>query len=89
MEIIEDHSVTCKFLAGNQTVDLKKYAKSPGVYCNRVKYKTMKIEVEKKLEDEDWLTPGEVLDWIKKEFPTDMHLSYSQNKRHSTMLEEN
>jgi len=38
----------------------------------------MKIEIEKKLEGENWLTPGEVLDWIKSNYPLNQHLSYSQ-----------
>ena len=38
----------------------------------------MKIEIEMKLETENWLTPGEILTWRKKEFPIDKYLSYSQ-----------
>ena len=38
----------------------------------------MKIEIEKRLEEQNWLTAGDILSWIKKEFPIDKHLSYSQ-----------
>jgi len=38
----------------------------------------MKIEIERKLEEEDWLTPGQVLKWVQLNFSLDCHLSYSQ-----------
>ena len=45
---------------------------------SKLVYKELKIEIEKELEEENWLTPKDVLDWIKKEFPINSHLSYSQ-----------
>jgi len=75
IEIIEDHSSTCKFKVGNNTYDYEKNQKLNG---NQKTLKTMKIEIEKKLEGENWLTPAEVLDWIKSNCPLNQHLSYSQ-----------
>ena len=75
IEIIEDHSASCKFIPGNSSYDLKKNNK---LSTNKRNYKTMKIEIHKKLEEENSMTPGEALDWIKKNFNIDNHLSYSQ-----------
>ena len=75
IEIIQDHSLTCKYLPGN---DVKDFNKNSNCHSNKMVYKLMKLEIEKKLEDESWLTPKEVLDWNKDNFSIDKHLSYSQ-----------
>ena len=75
IEIIQDHSLTCKYLPGN---DVKELNKNSNCHSNKMVYKLMKLEIEKKLEDESWLTPKEVLDWNKDNFSIDKHLSYSQ-----------
>ena len=75
IEIIQNHSSTCKFIAVHETIG------EQGIQtfeANKQMYKTMKIEIIKKLEEQDWLTPGEILDWIKKNFPVNMHLSYNR-----------
>ena len=36
----------------------------------------MEIEIEMKLEDENWFSPGELLKWIKDSFTIDESLSY-------------
>ena len=70
IEIIQEHSKTCKYIVGNTTTDFNQ--------ASTRTYKTMKIEIIKKLEEEDWLTPSQVLKWIELNFPLDCHLSYSQ-----------
>lgn len=73
IEITQEHSKTCKYMAGNTTTEFKNNIPS----SIRI-YKTTKIEIEKKLEEEDWLTPLQVLKWIQDKFPLESHLSYSQ-----------
>ena len=75
IEITNDHASTCKFLVGNVTKD---FTKNTTLNTDKKAYKTVKIEIEKKLEEENWLTPGEILKWVKEHFTIDMHLSYSQ-----------
>lgn len=75
IEIIADHSPTCKFLPGN---DVHDFNKNPHLNPNRKIYQNMKIQIEKKLESENWLTPGEVETWMKAEFPIENHFSYQQ-----------
>ena len=74
IEIIQEHSESCQFLPGNSVNDFKK----SNLALNKLVYKKMKIEVEKKLEEENWLSPGELLNWINKSFPVDSHLNYQQ-----------
>ena len=38
----------------------------------------MRLEIEKHLEEHNWVTPGDALKWIKENFTIDMHLSYQQ-----------
>ena len=75
IEIINEHSKTCKFKPGNNIHDL---SKNINLGNDKRIYKTMKIEIEKKLEEESWSTPGEILSWIKLNFPIENHLHYSQ-----------
>ena len=75
IDIINEHSDNCKFKLGNNTKD---FNKNKNLSSSKINYKTMKIEVEKKLEDENWLTPSEVLEWIKTNFDIQNHLSYQQ-----------
>ena len=74
IEVTSDHSSTCKFQAGNHAQD---FIKNTELDTAKRTYKTMKLSIEKHLEDHSWLTPGEVLKWIKESFSIDMHLSYS------------
>ena len=53
IEIIQEHSKTCKYIVGNITTDFNQ--------APTRKYKTMKIEIIKKLEEEDWLPPAQIL----------------------------
>jgi len=75
IEIIKEHSKSCKFIIGNESKEIKT---NTLLSLNKINYKTMKIEIEKKLEDENWPTPKEVLDWIKKSFEIANHLTYNQ-----------
>ena len=56
IEIIVDHSDTCKYIPGNKAKDFEKNTK---ILANFLIYKSMKTEIEMKLETENWLTPGE------------------------------
>ena len=75
IEVIAQHSSTCKYIIGNNVTDMNK---NKLLYQSKATFKIMKTEIEKKLENSSWLTPKEVLDWIQKEFTIDCHLSYSQ-----------
>ena len=75
IEIIEDHSKTCKFILGNQSVD---FNKNQTLKPDKRMYKSMVLEIEKKLEDQNWLTPAEVLKWIKSSYTIEKHLDYTQ-----------
>ena len=87
IEIIHDHSPSCKFIPGNDTHD---FQNNTSLNANKRIYKTMKLAIEKKLEEENWSTPGEILNWIKAEFSIDHHLSYAQvNEVVQTWREKN
>jgi hypothetical protein len=75
IEIMQDHSATCKYIPGNEAHD---YSRNRNLNPTKKLYKVMKEEVNKKLEEEDWLTPIEIVKWIKATFPINQHLNYSQ-----------
>jgi len=75
IEISADHSPTCKFVIGNKTTN---FSKNSSLNINKANYKTMKCEIEKQLEEKNWLTPGEILSWMKENFTVEKLLSYSQ-----------
>ena len=74
IEISSEHSETCKYQPGNETTY---FAGNTELNANKLVYKKMKIEIEKKLEEEDWSTPAEILKWILANFSIQNHLSYS------------
>jgi len=65
----------CRYLPGNQVKD---FQKNTNLNPKKLAYKEMKQEIEKKLENESWLSPKQIEEWINKEFPIDKHLSYGQ-----------
>ena len=70
-----DHSSTCKYIVGNET---KNYNKNQGLNPLKKNYKIMKEEVEQKLDEEEWLTAGQVLEWLKSKVHIGKHRSYKQ-----------
>jgi hypothetical protein len=75
IEILSDHSKTCKYLANNETSD---FSKNNGLKPRTQLYKKMKIEIEKKLEEENWLSIFELNKLMISTFEIDQHLSYAQ-----------
>jgi len=75
IEIIKNHSDTCKFLPNNKTID---YSKNKEIKQRTKLYKEMKLEVEKKLDQENWLSIHETYKWIIENFEISKHLSYEQ-----------
>ena len=72
LQVINEHSETCKYIPGNPAKEFN------SVNHHTLIYKNMKENIEKKLEESDWMTPGELITWIKGTFPLDHQLSYSQ-----------
>ena len=61
------------YKVGNEIIDIQKYLNP------RTKiYKTMKLEIEKKLENENWLSILGVPQWKCQNYSLDHQLSYPQ-----------